>query len=127
MRYSNDLRERFVKLLEEGKTINEISGLLDIATDTLYIWNRKFKAGTLFKVIAIGGRPITYDYAALEKFVEEFPDKYIREIKTELFESNNQKASMGGIHKALKKLNLKLKKKSSYSKKETMQKENNTN
>jgi transposase len=117
MRYSNDLRKRAVDLLESGKTVPEVSEILNIAKDTLYLWRKKLKSDTLYDIIKTGGHPVMYDLEGLKKFVENHPDKYIREIKNEFFEKNGKKASFGGIHKALKRMDFRLKKKSSYSEK----------
>jgi len=127
MRYSNDLRKRAMDLLENSKSILEVSELLQITEDTLYLWRKKLKLGTLYDIIKTGGHPVMYDLKGLKKFVEEHPDKYIREIKNEFFEKQGNKASFGGIHKALNKMDFRLKKKSSYSEKEMKKKEIPTN
>lgn len=114
-RYSNDLRLRAVNLLSKGKTIYEVGKILEIHFRTIRKWqikNESKKPEDLFKVIKSKGRPTVYDLEGLKKFVDTYPDKYIREIKSEFFESNGNKASFGGIHKALKRLEFKLKKKS---------------
>lgn len=51
-----------------------------------------------------------YNYQELKEFVKNNPDKYLREIKQGVFEEKEQKASFGGIYKALKTLNIDLKK-----------------
>jgi transposase len=114
-RYSNDLRMRVAKKLVTGLTTigyQEVSHQFDISIWTLKVWYKKLKAGTLYDEVHIGGRPVTYDLEGLKKFVEDYPDKYIREIKAEFFEAKGNKASFGGIHKALDKMDIHLKKKS---------------
>jgi len=88
---------------------------------------KKLREGTLYKIVKKGGKPRVYDYEKLREFVEKNPDKYLREIKAELFEANGQKASTSGIDNALKTLDLKLKKKSSYLRKGMKKKEKFTN
>lgn len=113
MRYSNDLRQKAIQMLfEQKKKMTEVSKLLNIGYNTLKLWKRKYKEkpDSLYQIIPSPGRPRIYDYEELAEFVQSNPDKYIREIKQEVFEEKGQKASFGGIHKALKKLDLKLKK-----------------
>jgi transposase len=112
MRYSNDLRNRAIDLLKSGKTVKELVILLKIGEDTLYKWRKKSQAGTLLDIYIPNGRPVKYDMQGLKLFIENNNDKSIREIKTEFFEANGNKASFGGIHKALKKLKLSFKKNS---------------
>jgi len=124
MRYSNDTRKIAIKLLnEDKKSLEEVSEILGIYHETLEKWQLKFEQGELFKIHKSPGKPRVYDYEKLKEFIEQNPDKYLREIKAELFEANGKKASLSGIDDALKKMNIKLKKKSFYSKKETKKKE----
>jgi transposase len=129
MRYSNDLRARVAKRLEipnlSTSELIKISKDFEISLETLKKWRKKLKEGTLYKIVKKGGKPRVYDYEKLREFVEKNPDKYLHEIKTELFEKNGQKASISGIDDALKRMNLKLKKKSFYTKKGTKKKEKN--
>lgn len=117
MRYSNDFRRLAMEKLETGKTVQEVAQIMNMSTDTLYIWIKKKEEGALFNVVNKGGHPTLYDMDGLEAFVKANPDKYIREIKAEFFEANGGKASAGGIHKALLKLDLKLKKNSTLQRK----------
>lgn len=126
MRYSNDLRKKDMDMhFVQKKNMVEVSKLLNIGYNTLKFWKKKFKekADSLYKITPSSGRKRAYDYEKLKEFVEKNPDKYIREIQKEIFEKNGQKASFGGIHKALKSLDLKLKKKSSCTKKKTRKEE----
>jgi transposase len=121
-RYDNDLRRRIAKRLVVGLSAvgyREVSKLFDVGVATLRKWSKKLQEGTLYDKIHIGGRPVVYDLEGLKKFVEDYPDKYIREIKAEFFEDKGNKASETGITKALDKMNFRLKKKSKYTKKET--------
>jgi transposase len=121
-RYDNDLRKRVAKRLVVGLSAagyQELSELFDVGITTLKKWSKKLAAGTLYDKIHIGGRPVVYDLEGLKKFVSDYPDKYIREIKEEFFEAKGNKASETGITKALDKMDFRLKKKSKYSKKLT--------
>lgn len=117
-RYSNDVRQIAINLLTKGKTIYEVGVNLDIHFRTIRTWQIKYEAGNLFVVSKSTGRPTVYDLAGLEKFVEHYPDKYIHEIKSEFFTAKGNKSSFGGIHKALKQMNILLKKKSLHLEKE---------
>jgi transposase len=122
-RYSNDLRRRVAKKLVVGLSAvgyREASKEFDICVATLREWSKKKVAGTLYDEIRTGGRPPVYDLQGLKKFVDDNPDKYIREIKEEFFESIGNKASESGISKALDKMDFRLKKKSKYTKKLTV-------
>jgi transposase len=122
MRYSNDLRMRVAKKLKASDLSNskliEISKEFEIGVTTLKKWINKIKDGTLYSIIKKGGKPRVYNYKELKEYVEANPDKYLREIKVELFESKGKKASISGIADALERLNIQLKKKSSYSKRQ---------
>jgi len=96
----------------------KISKEFEISLDTLKKWIKKLKDGTLYEVIKKGGKPRVYDYDELKEFVEKYPDKYLREIKAELFEARGLKASTSGIDDALKRLDIQFKKKSFSSKRQ---------
>lgn len=122
-RYDNDLRRRVAKRLVVGLSAvgyQEVSKLFEVGVATLRKWKKKLDAGTLYNKIHTGGHPVVYDLEGLKQFVNDNPDKYIREIKAEFFEAKGNKASFGGIHKALDKMDIRLKKKSLHLKKATV-------
>lgn len=41
--YSQDLREKVIKLIESGKTQAEIARFLEINSSTVYRWNKRYK------------------------------------------------------------------------------------
>lgn len=92
----------------------------EVGVATLRKWKKKLDDGTLYDEIHTGGHPVVYDLDGLKQFVNDNPDKYIREIKAEFFEAKGNKASFGGIHKALDKMDIRLKKKSLHLKKATV-------
>ena len=106
-RYSNDFRKLFASKVNQGISITEICKELNIGEDTAYKWRLKLRAGTLFDVISIGGRPAIYDYDGLRDFVENYPDKTLYEINIEFFKGQ---ASTSGIDNALKRMKFRLKK-----------------
>jgi transposase len=122
-RYDNDLRRRVAKRLVDGLSAvgyREVSKLFEVCVATLRKWKKKLDAGTLYDEIHTGGHPVVYDLDGLKQFVNDNPDKYIREIKAEFFVAKGNKASFGGIHKALDKMDIRLKKKSLGLKKATV-------
>lgn len=114
-RYSNDLRKLVAKRLLSSMSLKEISKEFEVSLSTLKLWNKKLATGTLYSVVHSGGHPVVYDLEGLKKFVEDNPDKYLREIREEFF---NGKASISGIDDALNKMGINLKKKSNFLKKE---------
>jgi transposase len=124
-RYDNDLRRRVAKRLVAGLSAvgyREVSEIFEVGVPTLKKWKKKLDLGTLYNKIHTGGHPVVYDLEGLKKFVDDNPDKYIREIKAEFFEAKGKKASFGGIHKALDKMEIRLKKKSLLLEKVTLKK-----
>jgi transposase len=121
-RYSNDLRSRVAKKLINGLTTigyEEVSKEFDICVATLKTWYKKLQQGTLYEELHLGGHPVVYDLVGLKKFVEDNPDKYLREINDEFFGGS---ASTSGIDDALKKMGISLKKKSKSIKKQMISK-----
>ena len=122
-RYSNDLRVLAINMLNsQKKSFEEVSKIINVCTKTLRSWFHKDNSGTLFDILPSTGRCRVYDYDGLKTFVDQYPDKTLYEIKDEFFTG---KASISGIDKALKAMDFRLKKKSNYTKKLTMKKDNN--
>lgn len=122
-RYSNDFRALVAKKLvldSSAVSLETISKDFEISMSCLRLWVKKIAAGTLYNFVRSGGHPVVYDLVGLKKFVQDNPDKYLREINVEFFDS---KASTSGIDKALKKMCISLKKKSNYSKKQILSKD----
>lgn len=117
-RYSNDFRKQVAKQFESGVNISTICEEYGIGEDTAYRWRKQLQQGTLFDEVHVGGRPVVYDLEGLKQFVTDYPDKLLREIKVEFFESSGNTASTSGIDVALKKMNFKFKKRSNFSKNE---------
>jgi transposase len=108
MRYSNDTRKIAIKLLkEDGKSIDEVSKLLNIYSETLETWLAKYEAGDLFEIKLSTGRPREYDYEGLKEFVNNNSDLTLEEINQQYFQGS---ASTSGIDDALKRLKITFKK-----------------
>jgi transposase len=114
-RYSNDFRALVAKKLSSAVALETISKDFEVSMSCLKLWVKKLAAGTLYDIVRSGGKPVVYDLVGLKKFVEDNPDKYLREIRDEFFMG---KASTSGIDKSLRKLGISLKKKSNFSKKQ---------
>jgi transposase len=118
-RYSNDFRALVAKKLSliglagSAVSLESISKDFEVSVTSLKLWVKKIAAGTLYDIITKGGHPVVYDLVGLKKFVEDNPDKYLREINDEFFKG---KASTSGIDDALKRMGISLKKKSRFSK-----------
>ncbi len=120
-RYSNDLRLRAANKLNAGVSVRVIAEELELHPETIRKWKIKLKLGILYDVIHIGGRPVVYDYEGLKKFVENYPDKMLYEIKDQFF---GGLASTSGISDALIKMDFRFKKKYNYTEKEMRSKGN---
>ena len=118
-RYSNDFRALVASKLSSAVSLETISKDFEVFMSCLKLWVKKLAAGTLYNIVRSGGKPVVYDLEGLKKFVEDNPDKYLREIRDEFF---GGKASTSGIDDALKRMGINLKKKSNYSKKQILKK-----
>ena len=107
----------------QRKSFKEVSQILNVCTKTLRSWFHKNINSTLFNITPSTGSHRVYDYDGLKTFVQQYPDKMLYEIRDEFF---GGKASLSGIDKALKKMNFRFKKKSNYTKKVILKKDNNT-
>jgi len=107
--YSQDLRERALKLIDSGQGITEVSRLLDISRPTLYKWQHKLK--TTGSTVPSKNTPppqasnIT-DWLKFKEFVEQHGDKTQLKM-SELW----GKGSRHTISRGLKKLGITRKKK----------------
>ena len=122
-RYSNDLRKLAIDMIKtQKKSLDEVSSIIKVNSKTLRTWFHKSNNGTLFDIIPSTGRRRIYDYDGLKKFVDQYPDKMLYEIKDEFFDG---KACLSGIDKALKTMDFRLKKKSNCIKKVILKKDKN--
>lgn len=119
-RYSNDFRTLVAKELSSAVSLETISKDFEVSISCLRLWVKKLAAGTLYDIVRSGGKPAVFDLVGLKQFVEDNPDKYLREIRDEFF---GGRASTSGIDDALKRMGINLKKKSNFSKKEMRSKD----
>jgi transposase len=102
--YSLDLRKKVLQYLDQHQNISQAGKTFNISRRTIHNWIK------LQKQDQLAGKGRTYkprklDYKAIADYVDRHDDAYIREIASALGYSKN------GVAKALKKLNLSLKKK----------------
>lgn len=79
--YSLDLRQRVFDLLAKGKSKIFIEETLGVCTKTILKWQRRYKkTGSMERIIPNITRPRKVDYNKVQKFIEENPDKTLKEI-----------------------------------------------
>lgn len=79
--YSLDLRQRVFGLLTKGKSKLFIEDNLGVATKTILKWQKRYEeVGTMEKIIPAVTRPRKVDYKKAQKFIENNPDKTLKEI-----------------------------------------------
>ncbi len=121
MRYSNDLRQKAIKLLEKGKKQTEVAELFGIDKATIYRWNKRYKTTGI--VLAkdynrTGNRKKIHDLPKFRKFIKEHGQLSLKEMAYKW-----QGVSHTCISNSLKKLGYSYKKNSGYTKKEMKRKE----
>jgi putative transposase len=103
--YSLDLRQRVFDLLTKGKSKLFIEETLGVATKTILKWQKRYQeTGVMERIIPKVTRPRKVDYKKVEKFIEENPDKTLKEI------GDKFKISAFATHKIVRKLNITYKK-----------------
>ena len=79
--YSLDLRQRVFNLLTQGESKLFIEKTLDVATKTILKWQKHYeKTGSIDKIVPTTTRPRKVDYKKAKKFIENNPDKTLKEI-----------------------------------------------
>lgn len=119
--YSLDLRKKAVSVYENGEgTQEEIAERFSIGLRTLREWlTLKNETGDFFpkEYIYRGKRPIIGEKGALfvKGLIEKKPDILIAEIRTSYKRKFKISVAQSMVSRALKKLNLRRKKKSEYA------------
>jgi transposase len=104
MAYSVDLKERALKLKEEGMEKQAIAKVLGVARSSLYRWINQEKRG---ESLAAKKRKPFYrklDVNELKAYVEQYPDKTLKELQVKF------KCNISAIWYRLKQLKITLKK-----------------
>lgn len=103
--YSLDLRQRVFDLLAKGKSKLFIEEILGVSTKTILKWQKRYEDnGSMERVIPTVTRPRKVNYKKVQKFIEENPDKTLKEI------GDKFKISAFATHKITRKLNITYKK-----------------
>ena len=109
MAYSNDLRERVLKYVENGSSKTEAAGIFGVCLKTIWNWIERKKQGDISpkkKVVL----PKKIDCECLFQFVKTNPDAYLREIAEEFG------VTIPAVFYACKRLKITLKKKATFTK-----------
>lgn len=121
MRYSNDLREKAINLLAQGKQQKEVAKLFGIDKSTIYRWNKRHKTTGLVSAKdynRTGNRRKITDVAGFRSFLEKNSHLSLKEMAYRW-----KGVSYMCISNLLKKLGYSYKKSSGYIRKETRSKE----
>jgi transposase len=79
--YSLDLRQRVFDLLAKGKSKLFIEENLGVTTKTILKWQKRYEeTGLMDRIIPKLTRPRKVDYKKAQKFIENNPDKTLKEI-----------------------------------------------
>ncbi|MGR3951972.1 MAG: IS630 transposase-related protein [Chlamydia sp.] len=109
MVYSLEIRQKALNYLSNGGKMADASQIFGVTTRTLSHWLLRAKQHDLAPRLH-GSNPSKIDNQKLKKYIEENPDKYLREI-AEVFSSTLQ-----AVFYACKRLNITLKKRSRATK-----------
>jgi transposase len=117
MAYSIDYRKRAVEYYHEGNWQAEVKAAFKIHPSTLRDWEARYMAGNLEPNYAKDRKKRKLPTDELISYVEENPDAFLKEI------GEHFGCSHAAVHKALKKLNITLKKRYCATRKDVMKSE----
>lgn len=80
MAYSEDMRKRALELIASGKSVAEISRLLNVSVSSLIRWQHRQKEGRLGAWYPKTRGSYKVDEEKLKAYVAEHPDAYLYEI-----------------------------------------------
>lgn len=109
--YSLDLRKLVVAYVEEGHTQAEAARQFKLHAVTVSRWIKLKKTNGSLKVIAVPRSPHKLPLDALEEYVKEHPDAFLREI------ASHFGCGKDAVARALKKLGFTRKKNKKYTEK----------
>jgi transposase len=112
MVYSIDLRKRALEYIANGGKHTEASKIFGVTTRTLANWLLRQKQEDLAPRTR-GSSPSKIDNDKLRKYIEDNPDRYLREIAEEF------SSTLQAVFYACKRLKITLKKRHPTTKKET--------
>lgn len=108
--YSNDIRERVIKALQEGEKVKEISERLTVSTRFIYSLSMRFRCTGCYEALKhSGGAPRKLseeDNEKIRQAIRARPDITLAEIQ----ERCNLQVSVPTIHRAIKRMGLTRKK-----------------
>ena len=104
MAYSEDYRRRVIEYRQAGHTLAEVNEAFKIYPSTLQDWEARMANGSLKPRYPERRKPRKIDLEELERYMDEHPDDYLREIGA-YFD-----CSAEAVRKALLKLKITLKK-----------------
>jgi transposase len=114
MLYPEWFRKKVLECIDGFYTQAEVARMFNLSAKTVWNWvNQRKKTGSL-KPKTPERKARKLESEALIRYIKEHPDAYLREI-AEHFE-----CVASAVHQRLKKLNITLKKRHFYIKKETM-------
>lgn len=112
MVYSIDLRKQALEYIANGGKRTEASKIFGVTTRTLSNWLSRQKRQDLAPRTR-GSSPSKIDNDKLRKYIEDNPDRYLREIAEEF------SSTLQAVFYACKRLKITLKKRHSTTRKET--------
>ena len=104
MAYSLEIRQKALAYYDKCKNIDLVIEAFGVSRHTVFRWRRQLKETGNLSCKKPTNRPRKFDRKELLAYVEANPDKYLREIG-EVFGCSDMT-----IHKALKAMNITLKK-----------------
>ena len=116
MAYDEKYRIRAVEYRKEGHTIEQTCKTFKIGSTTLKSWTKKYNETGEIKDKSLNRTYKKIDPIKLEAYIEKYPDAYLGEIAKEF------KCWPNAVSKALKRLEITRKKRSSGSKNKTPKK-----
>lgn len=111
MVYSIDLRQRALNYIANGGSRLEASKIFGVTIPTLANWLSRQKQQDLAPKMN-GSKPSKIDNEKLKKYIELYPDRYLREIAAEF------NTTLQAVFYACKRLNITLKKRPHTTKRE---------
>ena len=117
MAYSIDLRKRVMKYIAEGHTQEDASRKYEVSVSAIKEWKKLYTETESLAKKKLKRQPRKYTTEKMAKILAEQPDAYLSEI-AEQFENG----SISGVHTALKRMKITVKKKTKIFKERSEEK-----